>query len=197
MWLASCSRPAAPPSHAEYDPDTGRLRLLAYDSGGKGKDDTFVHMDGTRLLRVEHDLNRDGVIDRWEFFTEGRAVAKVGFSSQDDGLMDLQAFYEPDGTLARFEVSTKRDGTFDRVEFYKNGLLVRSVEDTNSDGRPDKWDTYRPLPTAGPGEPSYAITSTAFDESGSGHPERRFIYGPNGSIERVELGPNIGRDLFE
>lgn len=195
IGVASCSPPAPPAARAaEYDPATGRLRLLVYDSSGDGKPDTFLHMDGTRLLSADYDVDADGVVERWEFFTEDRSIEKVGFSSRNDGVMDRQAFYEPQGTLARLAISTRRDGTFDRVEFYQNGVLLRSQEDTNRDGRPDKWDTYRALTNAAPGESPYAITSTAFDESGSGRPERRFVYGPNGSIARVEVGPDIAAD---
>jgi hypothetical protein len=198
VGIVSCSPvPVRPAPNAEYDPASGRLRLLSHDADGDGRLDTFIHMDGTRLIRIEHDPDGDGAIDRWDFFTEARTVDKVGLSSANDGIMDWQAFYAPDGSLMRVAISTKRNGTFDRVEVYQRDVLVRTEEDTNGDGRTDKWDTYRPLPNAGLGELPYAITSTAVDESGSGQPERRFIYGPNGSIARIEVRPNIGSDLFQ
>ena len=198
VGVLSCSpAPVRPSLNAEYDPASGRLRLLSHDADGDGTLDTFMHMDGTRLIRIEHDPDGDGVINRWDFFTEERTVEKVGLSSADDGIMDWQAFYAPDGSLTRLAISTKRNGTFDRVEVYQNGVLVRTEEDTNGDGRTDKWDTYRPLPDVGAGELPYAITSTAVDESGSGEPERRFIFGPDGSIARTEMRPNIGADLFQ
>jgi hypothetical protein len=67
---------------------------------------------------------------------------------------------------------------------------VRSEEDTDGDGRPDKWDTYRPNPKALPGEPAYAITSVAFDSKRRGTPDRRFVFSPNGSIALVESDPD-------
>ena len=38
-------------------------------------------------------------------------------------------------------------------------------------------------------EPAYGITSTEFDDTKSGHPERRFVYGPKGIVARVEVDP--------
>jgi hypothetical protein len=104
--------------------------------------------------------------------------------------MDAVAFYQPVGVLARMEVSTQRNGRFDRVEIYRNGLLARTEEDTNGDGRADKWDMYSPQPNGKGGEPAYTITATEFDDSGSGRPERRFVYGAGGTIARVEVDPD-------
>jgi len=103
--------------------------------------------------------------------------------------MDSQAFYTAAGQLERIEISTKRDGRFDRTEFYVRNVLVRSQDDTNGDGKPDKWDFYAPRLAHPQGEPAYAITSTEFDDSKAGHPERRFIYAPDGTVARVEIDP--------
>src|SRR4030095_10454352 len=93
---------------------------------------------------------------------------------------------DPAGVLQRMEMSTARDGRFDRVEFYEGGRLASSADNTNRDGRPDKWDSYRIVP-APAGQPvDYTITATAFDDSGSGRPERRFVYGRDGAIDRGE-----------
>lgn len=188
--ISGCTRsPTGDRPRAQYDANTGRLRTLAFDANKNGKNDAVSHMDGTRIFRIDLDLDENGKVERWDFYDVGRKLEKVGFSSKNDGLLDAQAFYQPEGVLARMEISTARDGRFDRVEFYEAGVLVRSEEDTNRDGRADKWETYRREPNAGPGEPAYAITSTAFDDEGRGTPQRRFVYGPTGAITRVELDP--------
>ena len=74
-------------------------------------------------------------------------------------------------------------------------MLTSSQDDTNGDGRADKWDTYQAQSKPAPGMPAYAITSTAFDESGRGKPTRRFVYGAKGAIARVEVDPD-GDGLF-
>ncbi len=188
---AACSRQTAGDRpKAEYSKETGRLQRLEFDANKNGKNDSVSVMDGTRILRVELDLDENGKVERWDIYGPDRKLEKVGFASKNDGVMDSQAFYQPEGVLARIEVSTNRDDKYNRVEFYERGALTRSEEDTNADGRPDKWETYEPQANAAAGEPAYAITSTAFDDSGRGKPQRRFIYGPNGTISRVETDPD-------
>lgn len=188
---AGCSRqPSGERPRAEYDPVSGRLRRLAYDANRNGRNDAVSIMDGTRILRIELDLDENGKVDRWDFYREDRTLDKVGLSRLNDGVMDSQAFYGADGALRRIEVSTGRDGRFNRVEFYEAGVLVRSEEDATGDGRPDKWETYRPNPGAPAGEPAYAIASAAFDDIGRGTPQRRFVYGHKGQIALVEVDPD-------
>ena len=174
---------------ADYDKETGVLTRLAYDLNKNGTNDAVGHMDGTRVLRIDLDLDENGSVDRWDFYGSDQTIEKVGFSSENDGVMDAQAFYQPAGVLARMGISTRRDGLFDKTEFYEEGVLVRSEEDTDHDGRQDKWDTYRLLLSTGPNEPAYTITSSAFGDSGSGRPERRFVYGSNRTVAPVEIDP--------
>lgn len=175
---------------ASYDHGSGRLRALVYDANKNGTNDAVSHMNGTRIVRIDLDLDENGKVERWDFYAPDQTLEKVGLSSVNDGVMDAQAFYSPDGVLARMEVSTRRDGRFDRIEVYDRGVLARTEEDTNRDGRPDKWETYTPNRKAGCNEPAYAITSTALDDTGSGRPERRLVYGPTGSIARIEIDPD-------
>jgi hypothetical protein len=183
----ACSKPA---TVAEYDPTTGKLQKLVFDYTKNGRNETTSYMDGTRIVRVELDLDENGHVERWDFYGPDRRVEKVGLASRNDGVMDSRAYYGPDGTLARIEISTRRDDVFDRTEFYERGTLVHSQDDTDRDGRPDKWDRYEARTDAPPGEPAFAITATAFDDSRSGRPERRFVYGPRGTIARVEVDPD-------
>jgi hypothetical protein len=185
--LAGCSRSAGPKPQATYDKETGLLRTLTFDANRNGTIESTSYMDGTRISRIELELDENGKVDRWDVYKPDRTLEKVGFSRLNDGVMDAQAFYEPKGILARMEISTRRDGRFDKTEFYEAGALVRSEDDANRDGRPDKWETYRAVRQAGPNEPAYAITSSAFDDSGRGRPERRFVYASNGSIAQVDV----------
>jgi hypothetical protein len=191
---AACSRAAVEQPKAEYDATTGRVRRLSFDIRGNGQNDGVSVMDGTRIDHVELDLDHDGKADRWDFYGGSQSLQYVGLSRLNDGVMDSKAFYGPAGELLRIEVSTRRDGKFNRVEFYEAGALVRSEEDTNGDGRPDKWETYRPNLDARPNEPPYVIASVAFDDSGSGTPERRLVYDKSGHTVRVEH-PSAGDKL--
>ena len=51
-----------------YDPKTGKLQLLKYDSNGNGAIDTWSYMDGARAVRIDIDSDEDGKIDRWEYY---------------------------------------------------------------------------------------------------------------------------------
>lgn len=192
--LTTACSSAAPPVTtkpvAGYDPKTGRLKTLSVDANRNGRIETVSYMDGARIVRIELDQDENGKVDRWDFYDANRRLEKVGLSRQNDGVMDALAFYEADGVVARMEISTKRDGTFDRIEYYAKGVLTRSTDDANGDGRPDKWDTYAPVARPAAGDPEYAVVTTAFDDAGSGRPDRRFVYGEGGSIERVELDPD-------
>ena len=184
---AACSRAAVEQPRAEYDRETGRIRRLTFDFDRNGHNDAVSIMDGTHIDHIELDFDEDGKVDRWDFYKGGPSLIYVGLSRLHDGVMDSRAFYGPAGDLLRIEVSTGRDDRFNRVEFYENEALVRSEEDTNGDGRPDKWETYRPnKDTAAPNEPPYVVASVAFDDSGRGTPERRLVYDENGRTVRVE-----------
>jgi hypothetical protein len=175
---AACGRPAPGSSkkiEPTYNKQTGRLELLRYDSDGDGRFDTFSYMDGARILRIEIDRNEDGKIDRWEYYGADRRLEKVGFSRAQDGVEDAWSYFDASGAIDRIEISTKRNRIVDRTEYYAKGVLVRAEEDSDGDGRVDKWETYD-------GE---RLASVAFDTGRRGTPDRRLIYNTDGSV-RIE-----------
>jgi hypothetical protein len=100
---------------------------------------------------------------------------KVGFSRRDDGKPDAWAFSGADGKINQIEISSVADDQkIDRREYYDvsragpdgHGALVRAEEDTNRDGRPDKWETYE----------NGAVKTVAFDENSDGVADRRLTY---------------------
>jgi hypothetical protein len=178
-----------------YDKATGRLKELAYDSNRNGRVDTWTEMDGSRPLRSRVDINEDGKIDRWEEYDENGGLAKVGFSRTNNGKPDAWAFSGADGKVRRIEISSTGDSNLiDRWEYYDpaqsgpdgRGALVRAEEDTNHDGRPDKWETYE-----------HGILKTvAFDENGNGRPTRRLIYSSSARIV-IESDPDASGRFAE
>ncbi len=118
-----CGGPASdtPTPIPTYDPNTGRLSKLTTDLSGDGKADTWVYMNGTKVLRAERDRNQDGRIDYWEF--------------------DL-----PDGTggIEHIEEDSNGDGRPDHWTFFA-GPVIRAVEwDEDFDGVRDRRLTYNP-----------------------------------------------------
>jgi len=187
--LVGCSLPgpaARDSTVAEYDPASGRLQRLAFDTTRDGRNDAVGIMDGARVQRIEADEDEDGKIDRWEFYDANGHLEKAGFSRQGNGIMDALAFYGADGDVQRVEMSTRGDGHFNRVEYYESESLVRVEEDTSGDGRVDKWETYTVDSRRGPGR-SPSIATAAFDDYARGVPSRRLVYRPDGSVLRVEI----------
>jgi hypothetical protein len=170
----ACGDPGAPPK-AEYDPRTGHLQRLSADINHDGRRDAVAVLDGTRIDRIELDLDENGKVERWDYYNGLRQVQSVGFSRLDDGVLDARAFYGANGQVARIEVSTRRDGLFNRVEFYEDGRLTHATEDSNGDGRVDRWETYQPNPHAGRNEPPYALTSLDVEDAAATTPSRRHI----------------------
>jgi len=158
---------------AEYDQQTGKLRLLKYDSNGNGKVDTWSYMDGARVVRIEIDKDEDGKIDRWEYYGLDQKIEKIGFSREMDGKEDAWSYPAPDGSIERIEISTRRDGKISRVEHYQHNSLASAEEDSDGDGRFDKWETYD----------GTRLASVAFDTQHRGTPDRRLLYGADGSVK--------------
>jgi antitoxin component YwqK of YwqJK toxin-antitoxin module len=194
LLVAACSDPDTArlkeTTKPTYDKKTGKLTQLTYDRNKNGTIDTWTDMDGARPVQSRIDLDEDGKIDRWEYYDEQGKLARVGFSRKKDGKADAWAYPGPDGKIARIEISSTSDEKkIDRWEHYdaskagndpnNPGALVSADEDTNADGKPDKWETYE----------NGAIKSVAFDENGDGKPDRRLTY-ENGQLVTIESEPD-------
>src|SRR5689334_23299304 len=61
LLVASCSGTSTGEKPvAEYDESTGHLSKIVLDANKNGKNDTVSYMDGTRIIRVELDLDENG-----------------------------------------------------------------------------------------------------------------------------------------
>lgn len=174
---ASGSRRAVP----SYDDFSGRLVRLSADQNGDGRIDQWTYLDGNRPLRGEADLDADGRIDRWEYFDAQAALILVGTSSRGDGVEDT--WTGPAATASgEVHVATARlrDRLADRHEYFRGDQLVRAEEDTNADGRLDKWERYE----------GGSLREAAFDTSFvKGRPDRRVVYDADG-LSVVEADPD-------
>jgi hypothetical protein len=177
---------------ASYDKATGKLTELTYDANKNGRIDTWTEMDGTRPLRSRIDGNEDGRIDRWEYYDATGKLAKVGFSRKADEKPDAWAYSTPGGRVDRVEISSTADpARIDRWEFYDTsatqtgaaldgtGPLLRLEEDTDHDGRPDKWERYV----------NGVVQTAEFDENRDGRPDRRLTY-KDVALVLIETSPD-------
>lgn len=175
---ASPSRRQVTPSYDEF---TRRLVAIYADQNGDGRIDQWTYFDGNRPLRGEKDVDGDGRIDRWEYFNHDAALERVGSSSRNDGVEDTWT-YPAVNAEGRIDRSRNRDRVIDRREYFRADALVRAVEDTNADGRIDRWDRYE----------GGALKQAEFDTTfAAQRPNHRVTYGGGGQAERVEVDPEL------
>ena len=170
-FLAACERDRISPV---YDA-AGTIRRLDYDTNRDGQTDMRAYLENGRTVRIEADGNADGVVDRWEYYTADGQLERLGTSSESDGVEDT--WVVETGNQMRVDLATRRDGVADRHEFHDGGVLVRAEQDTNGDGRLDQWQRF----TDGKLRELLIDTSLA-----SGRPDQRLVYGPDGSLQRVD-----------
>jgi hypothetical protein len=172
-----------------YDQATGKLTELTFDANKNGRIDTWTEMDGSRAVRSRIDGNEDGKIDRWEYYDAAGKLAKVGFSRKGGEKPDAWAYSGPDGRVARIEASSAGDESrIDRWEQFDTsmppgpdgtGPLLSVEEDTNHDGRRDKWERYE----------NGVVKTAEFDENHDGTPDRRLTY-RDAALILIESAPD-------
>jgi hypothetical protein len=115
-------------------------------------------MDGLQTSRIEIDRDADGVPDRVEHYEPSPPGSATP------------------SRIARAEERQSPTGPIVRRETYREGLLVAVDEDTDGDGRADKWEHF----VAG------SLVRLEIDALGKGFPSRRLVYESGGRV-RVEI----------
>ena len=160
-----------------YDDMTGRLIQLSADQDRDGRFDQWTYLIGNRPLRGEADLDADGRIDRWEYFDDQARLIHVGSSSASDGIEDTWDWVAQVNGESRRDLSRQRDRQIDRREFRRGDDLARAEEDSNADGRPDRWDRYE----------AQVMREAAFDTTfARGRPNYRLFYDAKGQFAGAE-----------
>lgn len=67
---------------------------------------------GDILVRVEEDMNADGLIDKWERLDSGRLVEVAFDTTLSRGRPDRRMTYDAEGRVQKLEVDIKGDGKF-------------------------------------------------------------------------------------
>jgi hypothetical protein len=174
--LVGCGA-GSPTPHPSYDGVTRRLVRLDVDQSGAERVNARTYLDGNRPFRAELELSGAGLVDRWEYFDATGQLILVGTSSASDGIEDTWTHVPTPEGERRVDVSSVRDRRVDRREYYQNDVLLRSEEDVNGDGRPDKWETYE----------DGTLRMVAFDTTyAAGRPDRRIVYDAMSQFSHVE-----------
>ncbi|MEO1335270.1 MAG: hypothetical protein AAFV29_06485 [Myxococcota bacterium] len=96
----------------------------------------------TVLVRQDLDVNWDGKIDIWRYFTAAGLPAKEEWDTDYDGNIDETRTFE-DGKIVKSERDRNNDGRTDVFRYYREGKLERKESDTNGDGAVDRWEYYK------------------------------------------------------
>ena len=160
-----------------YDAFTGRLVQLSADQDGDGRVEQWTYLNGNLPLRGEADTDGDGRVDRWEYFDANARLQRVGTSSRNDGVEDTWTYVQAVDGESRVDRSRDRDRHIDRREFFRGDVMTRAEEDSNGDGRLDRWDRYD----------GGVLREAAFDIGLlTGRPDRRIVYDAKGQFVAVE-----------
>ena len=163
---------------AVYDPGSRRLVRLDADVNHDGVTDQWLYMNGNRALRSEIDSDADGRVDRWEYYGDRAQVMVVGTSSRRDGVEDTWTTAADARDERRIDYARARDRRVDRREFYVGDRLTRAEEDTNADGLTDKWEEFD----------GGRLRQVALDTRlGMGRPDRRLLYDAQGHFASIEV----------
>ncbi len=173
---ASCTRPLVT---AVYDPDTHLVSRLDYDDETSGRIAARTYFSNGRPVRLEVDPDGNGSIDRWEYYGADGSLVRLGRSSRSDGREDT--WVTQSGYSMRVDISTRRDGFVDRREFHEQGALIRAEQDTNFDRLVDEWQEFDN------GKLRVLLIDT---EQRRGRPDRRLVYGLDGSLTGFESDPD-------
>ena len=182
---ASCAGRARIEPHARPTATTGRLQLLKYDANGDGRVDTWSHMDGARILRIEIDTNHDGASTGGSTtrpdgrLREDRIVSRAGRNAGFLGLL------REDGSIARLDLSTQATAGSTESEFTNKAAVVRAEEDTSGDGRIDKWEVYE----------GSRLASVAFDTTSVDIPTAASCTATDGSAQPEAVESPFGPAL--
>lgn len=184
LLVAACAPPPDESrARASYDPFTSKLIQLSADTNRDGRLDQWTFLDGNRPMRGEADTDGDGRIDRWEYFDDNAQLVRVGSSSANDGVEDTWTYVQPIDGVSRVDRSRARDRHVDRREYLKGTELLRVEEDSNGDGRVDRWDRYE----------DGVLVEAAYDTSfAASRPDRRLRYDAQGRFTAVEA--DVERD---
>ena len=164
---------------AAYDPDTHLVSRLDYDDQMTERIVARTYFSDGRAVRLEVDPDGNASIDRWEYYGADGSLERLGTSSRSDGREDT--WVTQSGYSIRVDISTRRDGFIDRREFHEQGALIRTEQDTNFDRLADEWQEFDN------GKLRVLLVDT---ERRRGRPNRRLVYGLDGSLTSFELDPD-------
>jgi hypothetical protein len=174
MRLARARGAAAVERRALFTPRGEVLAIYYFARGGK-----------TPLLR-ESDADGDGVPERWTSYERG-ARREVWEDRRGSGEPDTHLVYGPGGELERISLLGASGRGPQRVFHYEKGLLTREDQDTNGDGRLDRFERF---------DAAGDVVSREEDLTGDGKIDVRSTYSAGKLVRREFTDAALAEELM-
>lgn len=164
-------------------------------------DQVLIYNDAGVILKVESDKDRDGFFESLQYYEEGKLV-RIERDTNNDRKMDCvdhienekrtrQEKFDAKGNL--FQVSlfdgaeqitlmkkdTTGDQKFDTLYHFKAGLLSSSTKDTDANGTPNVFCTYK----------NQMPTEQRVDDNEDGIMDKVMIFNAEGELEKLYKEP--------
>lgn len=156
-----------------YGPDGEPVRrLLDADGNGIAERVETFHPNH-RYWKVQTDADADGFVDKWEEFTEDGELERLGTATARPGHADAWIVPDGRGGVRRREFDVTGNGIIDKIEWLDGSVVTRVAVDGDQNGHMDRWQDWK----------GGRVVSERLDTNGDGEPDRRLVYGANGSIK--------------
>ncbi len=124
--------------HEECNVEGAQEKL---DANGDGRADVSVVMKGSQPYCQATDLNQDGIIDVYAYFESNGKVRRREYAYSRDAQINEVRLYRA-GQLAEIHQSTVASGRLDTWHYFENAKRVRTERDSDGDGIVDEWWEY-------------------------------------------------------
>jgi len=156
-----------------YAPDGRPIRRLLDTDGNGVAERVETFHPNRRYWRVQTDADSDGFVDKWEVFGRDGELEKIGIATKRPGHPDVWIVPDGRGGVRRREFDVSGNGAIDKIEWFDGTVLTRVAVDGNQNGHMDRWQDWR----------GGRVVSERLDTDGDGEPDRKLVYGANGSIK--------------
>jgi hypothetical protein len=114
-----------------------------FDLNLDGKPDQWKYAAGGTVVRIERDLNFDGIADVFEYPNAQGEIVEEEMDLDVDGVVDVVNYYRA-GVLHRKEMAVDFSGAFSVVKYYDTlGKLTRVERDSTGNNRVDTWEYFQ------------------------------------------------------
>jgi antitoxin component YwqK of YwqJK toxin-antitoxin module len=142
---------------------SGDVVQLEADTNGDLKMDTFQYYKRGTVERIDRDTDADGHIDERDLLENGKTKIRHGLNMNDEIVSTLT--FDGEQRPLEWRRDTNGDGVFDVSVRISKGKPISKEEDTNHDGRMDRF--------------------TAYDDGGGPLSVREFAANPNEPVKTV------------